>query len=308
MLRKCLIVSGLVFLLVSGAAALDAEVQKSCPADEEALVSLNFTDGGHLAEPGYYPHNVCVDGANGLEIKNSCGEDQNFLFSMFSRKNSHFSIFKTTYTYSVCSEALRGYFIDSKSCMNGTKAFSLYSSSNSHAAAPGYSDQYFDKSFCLSYERPENVTLTLNGVTETVYADGEKLSDGESILPPVELPYVATDQPKGIVGLESFYKASHNRNKISLTQEFGGSFLIPFTDGGYREIEDEQNVIVNENFLDQVDPSFHYAVHGEPLVRVIYRDHDYNLTSDRLWERADIIVRHEGLSSVLKPEIGLNTD
>jgi hypothetical protein len=266
-------ISGLLLILVfvSSAAALEVSVGSSCTTEEEPMISLNDTSGGPIAEPGYYDNKVCVSQAEYFEVQENCGKDGKTVFSMKERNNSNLSIYKNEYLYKVCTQRMVSK-VRNSCKSNETKALSVTSENNTQAAAPSYADSTYSKSLCIRNEIPENFTLELSGVSGPIYADGESINSGESITPPINYPYIVSDQPLGIVDYGSILRLSRpDSNTISAVQETNsGSFIIPFTTGGQKEIEGAEENIANRRFLDLVSPNFGFKKLDTPIVKVRY--------------------------------------
>lgn len=276
--------------LVSG---LSVSIKSSCNSDEENMVSLNSTStGGHLGEPELYDDQVCVEGATELELKQTCGSTQSVLFSLYSRNNSHFSIFPD-YRYNVCSEDLTASV--KNSCPgNSTAAFSVFSRDSSHAAALGV----YGKTLCLSRQAPKNITVQLTGLSGSFYADNQPISTGET-LTLVEYPYIVAEEngmTRGVVSYGDFVKLSRpSTGTASLTQQ-SSSFLLPYFKGGHEELEDEQEQVMERRFLNLLSPSFTYPIPDNPYVRVILEpDQKVEGFRDTLRGSIEIQAKNKGL-------------
>ena len=251
--------------------AIDVSVGSSCSIEYEPMVSLEDTSGGHVGDEGYYNNQVCVSDVEYFDIKNQCNEDEQSLFSINSVNNSHISMYDNEYNLNLCSRRLE---TEIKSICNEdeTKILSVTENNNTHVASPYYGDSAFSRSICLKREPPENVTVTLSGLSGSVYADGSSLNTGESITPPAAFPYVVSEQPVGLVSYGNFQKLSRtSTDTVSMTQKpDSGSYLLPFTTGGYQEIEDEQSAVTDKTFLNSVSPNFGFSSVEIPTVRVVY--------------------------------------
>lgn len=266
--KTLLLFSALVF--AGSINAISVSVGSSCGSDEP-VVSLNKTTGGHIAEPGFYPNQVCLEKIKYTQIRDNCNSEEQLLFTMESKNNSHLSIYDNEYSYELCAPRLTTQVRDS--CLgNETKLLSVASDNNSHAAAPGYTDTAFDRSLCIAKKVPENVTVSLSGLSSPVYADGSEISSGSSITPPINYPYIVDNQPKGMIGYGQVLRISRtSSDTVSITQgRDSGGFLLPLTDGGRAEIEDEEEQIVNREFLNSISASFSFARAVEPTVKVFY--------------------------------------
>lgn len=263
----------LIFLvltaMISQTGALDVSTGSSC-GDRKPMVSLNNTSGGHIGEPGYYSDNkVCVSEVKNFAIRSSCNSDENAIFSMEQKNNSHLSIHDNEYLYQMCAHSIISA-VRTSCNTNETKVLSLTSDNNTHAAAASYTTDPFNQSLCLKKDSPQNVTVKLSGLSGSIYADDASISSGASLSPPVGFPYIVSDQPTGIVSYGNFLKLSRvSTGKVSITQKAdSGSFLIPFTQNGYQEVEDEENQVVDREFLGSVSSSFGFGTADDPTVKV----------------------------------------
>lgn len=271
--------SGLILIIFMAGTvqSISVSVADSCGSEEVSAISLNKTDGGHIGEPGVYPNKVCIDGIEYTEIRENCQSDEQLLFSMEAKNNSHLTVYNNEYNYKLCTPRYRSSVRDS--CLsNQTKMLSVTSDNNTHAAAPTYSDSAFDKSLCLQMTSPDNMTITLSGLSDPVYSDGAVLNPGDSITPPIDYPYIVDDQPKGLVGYGQILQLSRpSSSEGSITQMVDtGGVLIPFTKGGEDEIRDEEELITEKQFLNTISPNFGFANKDEPTVKVQYKP-SYNL-------------------------------
>lgn len=271
MLKKNLLIA-LTLLLSMTVSGLEVSVSDECSTGE-SFVSLNDTEGGHAAEPSYYSNKVCVERSQTLEVRDQCKEDEISTLNLFKKNNSHVSTYSNDYLYQVCSKSISTRFNPDTSCReNETKLLSLARDNNSHVASPSYSDSIYDSALCGSYEQPENVTVSLSGVSTPVHADGGQISTGESFVPPVNYPYIASEKPIGIVNYGNFLRLSRPKtDKISMTQRGDGSFLIPNAEGNLSSIEAREDDILERSFLNRISPSFSLEERDKPLVRTVYR-------------------------------------
>jgi len=263
----------LVFLLfmTSYVYGIDVSVGNSCGIEYEPMLSLQDTAGGHVGDENNYNTNVCISDVEYFDIKNQCGGDEKSLLSLNSVNNSHISMYDNEYNLNLCSRRLETE-IKSNCNSDETKILSVTEENNTHAASPTFVDSTYSRSICLKREPPKNVTVTLSGLSGSVYADGSSLNTGETINPPVAYPYVVSEQPVGIVsygGFQSLSRTSADTVSITQTPE-SGSYLLPFTKGGYQEIEDEQEAVLDRTFLNTVSPNFGFSSVETPTARVIY--------------------------------------
>ncbi|MBC5792494.1 MAG: hypothetical protein H8Z69_00480 [Nanohaloarchaea archaeon] len=293
-MKRKYILLGLILALTHSVSAIDVSVENSCKSGTESLLSLNKTDGGHVAEPGYYPNQLCVEGADKIEIGLSCGSDNEPLFSLENKTNSHLSIFENHYTYSLCSGRLQASI--EPGCTNGTKALSVTGETNTHAASPQFENDAYDQSLCVTSKIPENVTLEVEGVSGKISASDSNISTGEELKAPVEYPYITSEQPLGIVGYGEFLKLSYPETEtISMTLQDRSTFLVPFSNGGRSDIEERQKEINDRILMNQVEPSFGDVLNKLPLVKVIYRPNTTLENTETIRERGSLRIGNSGL-------------
>ncbi|MFB6213884.1 MAG: hypothetical protein ABEJ07_04965, partial [Candidatus Nanohaloarchaea archaeon] len=276
-------------------AAVDTAIRPSCHDDEEALVSLNDTSGGHLGEPGFYDSQLCARGVSSAAVRQTCRSDETQLFSLFSRNNSHFSIYPE-YRYDVCVESGLQTAVRPSCPPNETAALSVFSDNNSHAGGMGS----YDRQLCFYREAPENITLQLSGIPGDFYADNQATSVGETFRL-AEYPYIVSEQggtTRGVVSYGGFVKLSRPSPDIASVTQTGSSFLLPFFSGGHAEIEDEQEQVNSRRFLELLSPSFSYTIPTKPRVKVLMRP-DRNIVGfrDTLSGQVELTVSNEGLNS-----------
>ena len=263
----------IAFLVLTPAVlAIEVSVSSSCEGDEVAMISLKNTSGGHIAEPSYYGDNkVCVSGVESSAIRNGCNSEEQVVFSMEDKNNSHLSIYENEYLYQLCTPGVKST-VRTSCTANETKMLSVTSDNNTHAAAPGYTTDPYNQSVCLEKENPENITLGLSGLSSPIYADDTEISTGQSFTPPIGFPYIVSDQPAGIISRGSFRKISRpSSDTVSITQETStGGFLIPFTSGGYEEVEGKESQVLNGEFLSSNSPNFGFIETDKPTLKVVY--------------------------------------
>lgn len=268
--RKILIPVFFLFI-ISFVNGIDVSVQSTCDVEYEPMLSLSDATGGHIGDEDYYNTKVCVSDVEYFEIKNQCGGDERSVLSVNSKENAHISMFDNEYNYELCTRRLE---TDVRSTCNAneTKILSVTKDNNTHAASPFHTDNAYTESICLKREPPENVTVSISGLSGNVYADGSSINAGESISPPAAYPYIVSDQPVGIVSYGGFQRLSRvSSDTVSVTQEAGsGSYLLPFSREGYEEIEDEQTQINDRTFLNSVSPNFGFSSVEIPTVKVAY--------------------------------------
>lgn len=261
--RKILGILALV-LLIGNASGLNSTIRDSCEGDEAPLISLNDTEGGHVAEPDFYGNQVCVNGLREPEIKTDCG-DKVRMFSIFSREDSHLSEFDI-YSYGVCAQNTRGYV--NSTCSGSEEIVSVRFDNNTHAASPGH----YPQGLCLKKINPTNLTIQVSGLSGSFYADENTINEGET-LSFLEYPYIVAENngfTRGILSYGDFVKLSRTSNSISLTQTTS-TFLLPFYNADYRELEDEQQEVLDRSLLDSFSPSFSYLIPETPRIKVALR-------------------------------------
>lgn len=253
-------------VLLGGQVSADLEfnIRDSCEGDEEAIFSMHQKQDSNIGMPGYFKYQVCAEGIEYSEIRNSCNSDENSVISMFQRNDSHVSI-NQEYNWDVCIPQVKTNL--SQSCSN--PIVSMHSDFDSHVAEPGY----YSNQLCASFEEPENVTVGLElSSKEDVYVDGS--SAEKRSYTPIELayPYISTDQPLGLVSYGSIEQIEYSENPnsvLELTQSANSvSVLIPYTSGGYTEIEDDETDVTDRTFLDRYSASFSDTGDSVPVLKV----------------------------------------
>lgn len=261
-MRKLSLLVALLLFTGLVAAGPEFEIREnSCNDDEENLFSMYDRKGGNVGEPGYYKWQVCGQGIIESTISEGCGDEQHMI-SMKTKKDSHASIY-SEYRYDVCTESLS--FQLNETCANPVA--SMHSKTDSHVAEPGY----YKYQICPQIGEAENITVTVKTDASEVYVDSNTAQ--EKVYSPLELafPYISTDQPLGIVSygdLVNIEYSTQNSNDILSVTQSSGSFLVPFTSGGYPEIEDQQEEVVQRRFLNLNLPSFSFYMPEERSIQV----------------------------------------
>lgn len=273
----------LVFMISTVSGAPSFSIEEKCESGEETLFSMYSKTGGNIGTPGHYKWQVCAEDLRNSEIKLQCGESENSVISMYSRNDSHASIYGD-YNWDVCVDYIN--IQVNQSC--SPSIFSMHSKTDSHVAEPGY----YKWQVCPYYGEPERITLEMETDAGEVYVDGEEAE--ERTYQPLELsyPYIATDQPLGIVSygdLTNLSYVSGSSDVFQVTQT-SGSFLVPFTQGGFTEIEEEQEEVNSRSFLEQYGASFGFYISDTPEIRVSRRFerevHGFNTTESNYIELA----------------------
>lgn len=290
---KLALIIALIFA-ISQASAVEVDIKSSCADNEEPLVSLSDTSGGHIGEPGAYSNQVCVRGATEFNIRQTCQETETQVFSLFARENAHISAYPD-YKYSVCSKGVRA---DLRtSCLdNQTEALSIYSDDNSHVADVSV----LQDSLCLYRPAPTNITVELSGLSGDFYADDQPLSTGDS-LTLVEYPYAVSENngmTTGLVSYGEFVRLSRpETDTVSMTQQ-SSAFLLPYFAGNHQELEDEQEQVNEKRLLNLLSPSFSYTIPENPRVKVALQPDQQNIGfRNTLRNDIGITIRNEGLDN-----------
>lgn len=276
------------------AAGLEASIKSSCGPREEPMVSISDLDSGHVGAPGHYSNDVCVKGARDFNIRQDCNPEEVRVFSIFSPNNTHVSI-HPSFTMSVCSKSTRGTMRGS--CLsNETAAFTAISDNNTHVGGIGQ----FSQKLCLFKQPPENVTLSISGLSGSFQADDTSISQGETIRI-AEYPYVVAENSgnvKGIVSYTDFIKLTRSSSDtVSVTQS-GPTFLVPFTEGDHDTIEQRQQLVLSGEFLDMLNPSFSFFIPDQPTLRVTLKpDQEVEGFTDTLTGEVEIAVQNKGLQN-----------
>lgn len=127
---------------------------------------------------------------------------------------------------------------------------------------------------------PDNISLSLSLNADTTYIDGDEETTTQTRFD-FEQPYISSGQPEAVIGasnpLELRYRESGTSSML-LGGEFEdeytviqeeGRFMVPFTRGGISSIDSRVNLL-NDNFLNQVEPSFGFDLSAQRVVNVAY--------------------------------------
>jgi hypothetical protein len=118
---------------------------------------------------------------------------------------------------------------------------------------------------------PDNVSIELTLDSDQAHIDGASVAS-DTTRTSFDYPYIVSDQPLGIVSYSEALAVEYSSgspDSFKITQR-GGTFLIPFTSGGYESIEDEEQDVSNRNLLANIKPSFNFFEPSTPVVNVIY--------------------------------------
>ncbi|MFB6208721.1 MAG: hypothetical protein ABEJ56_01130 [Candidatus Nanohaloarchaea archaeon] len=304
MRHRIAVLTVLMVFTASGASAAEFSIREdSCGGGEENLFSMHNKSGGNVAEPGYFKWQVCADGIESSSFSKSCSGSLNSILSLHQKNDSHASIYES-YRWQVCAS------IDASlnnSCASQDKIVTLAKKDDSHVAEPGEL-QY---TLCAEAETVDTVTLEMETDADSVYVDGESASETSYYSSELEYPYITSDQPAGIVSygdVKSINYSTSGSTDIMRVKQSSGSFLVPNTQGGYEELEDEKDLVENRQLVKNIEPSFAFTMPDQATIRVIYGP-DTNLIGfdRRLSDDVDLLARNrvDGDSTpdiILEPE------
>lgn len=272
-------ISILVLILFSSVVSgqVGSSIQGECGPGQQPVISISDPSEtfSHPAEPGYYDNQLCVDGISGSSIQQDrCDSSTGFHIS--SREdNAHFSKF-SAYRLNVCTGEMSTRITSEQgSCRSDeTALFSVSSEDNAHVSGTGV----FDQTVCGSYVTPENVTVELEfNLTDEddVSFDGEEVN-GDQDYQSAEFPAFTVEGDQMTSGLiASDFKTSsrsfeQGENVYRIDSGFPSSVIIPFTSGTGQDILNRQELILENNFLNQIKPSFENQIPERSIVRAIY--------------------------------------
>lgn len=280
--------SVLLLILMGNVSAQEFNIRDQCGDREENMFSINDRSGGHAAEPGYYDNQVCASGVEEVELAETCPDGLSSIVNLYQEEDSHVSVY-SQYRLKVCASFPAQI---NNSCPSSQRIVSMTQLDNAHVGEPGA----LEHQLCAEGSTVSTVTLEMELDAQDAYVDGEQASEGTYSSSTLEYPYIVSGDPVGIVGYSDPVSVSHSsdgsRKTFSVSQD-GGTFLLPNTQGGYEEIENREENVIQRNLLEQLSPSFAYLIPDTPEVRVIY-DPDINLTGFDRDQRGsvDLYVRH----------------
>lgn len=306
---------GLLLLLSVSAVSADIEsdIKSECNQREEAVISISDPQEthSHPAEPGYYDNQLCISGIESSEITEDRCQFATGLYLTGREDEAHFSIFGS-YRLNVCTSNMETRLIDdtSESCLeNETALFSVSGQDNTHVADVGV----FDNKMCGGYITPSNVSLSLkfnHSSGDEVYFDGERV-EGEETFRSANYPYMISEGDIMTAGIvKSEFKSASRRIETENVLEMSSgrdsaNFIIPYTDGGIEDIENRQEMVVEKEFLNEIQPSFGYLIPESPTVRVVY-DPDIELESSISFSpgryRFDVVKTGENRIGLFTPD------
>ncbi len=132
----------------------------------------------------------------------------------------------------------------------------------------------------------KNVSLSLEfnlSSSDQVYFDGEEVSTGE--FSSADFPYIVSQGGGYVSGIvaDTFIRAERSlneENRITLQREPGkSSFLVPLTSGSQFQVERREELIVSNQFLNQLMPSFGFFMPEEATVKTAL-DPNVTINSD----------------------------
>lgn len=254
--------AALILLLAGSTAAtqIESKIAGSCPADYEPTISMAAPNDTYSnpGPPGMYQYNLCISGIEKTQTANSCDKNAGFYLSS-NGTDAHLSKF-SSYNIPVCTGQMVTSIRDS--CLsNQTSLFSISGEDNAHVASP----DIFNKEVCGYFEKPKNITLEVEfnlSSSDNVYVDGQKAAETEFRL--AEFPYIVSEGSNHVSGIVAddmirVERKLEQDNRLIMERE-SGEFIIPFTRGDHEEIEEHQQQILGNSFLNQVEPSFGFFI------------------------------------------------
>ncbi len=261
----------IIFLLMPLAASessLDSMIAESCPDDYEPVISMAAPDKtySHPGPPDFFQYNLCVQGITETRIAHECTGNEGFYLHSNNTDYAHFSM-HSTYNIPVCTDQMVTQVRDS--CQqNQTSLFSVSSEHNAHVASPGV----FDNEVCGFFQPPENVTLSMEfnlTSSDDVYFDEQTVDEGEQYL--AEFPYIVSEGDNHVAGIvaDDMIKVERRvgqENRISMERDTG-EFLVPFTHGDHLNVERRQELILENEFMEQLLPSFGFFMPEQARIK-----------------------------------------
>ncbi|WEL19818.1 hypothetical protein [Candidatus Nanohalococcus occultus] len=297
-MRKSLLLVLLVSMSFSGAAELESTISETCPAGFEPVVSMADPNASYnnIGTGEMYDYKVCVEGLTNSRVGMTCRGNTGFYMSSKST-DAHFSAVKG-YNMHVCT----GNMVTrvTQSCTeNETALFTVSDEINGfgrHVA--GLIDGY-ENTVCGSFAVPSNMTVKLEfnlSDSDEAYFDDQKVEDFQysSI---AEYPYLVLEGDSEVSGIVSPRFLSARRtlgetNTLSMKRNVEGSgVFIPLTRGGYEEIENDEELILNRQFLSQSRPNFGGFPSRSPVIRAVLLRSDIDLESNLTLDQGTHTVR-----------------
>ncbi|PSG99960.1 MAG: hypothetical protein BRC28_01945 [Nanohaloarchaea archaeon SW_4_43_9] len=305
-MRKTFLSFVCILLVSSVSGQIEPEIRDECNNQEEPVISISDPQKlySHPAEPGYYDNNLCVEGISDVVIQEERCEGTSGFHLSSREDNAHFSTFGG-YRLNVCTGEMNTR-ITSKGDMclaNETELFSVSGPDNAHVGGPGL----FDRLVCGSYAEPENITLEIEfNLTsdDDVYFDGEEV-EGEQSFDSADYPAMVAEGDELTSGIVSDKMSSASRSiegenvYVMKANSTSSDFIIPFTKGDRNNIQNREELIKENEFLEQIRPSFAYVLPENPEVRVIY-DPEVDIDSNISYSpgRYNFEIVKEGENSV----------
>lgn len=305
MRKALLLLAVLVAFSFPGSAELDSTISRSCPESFEPVVSMSHPNVSYnnIGTDGMYEYKVCVTGISQSSVDIACRGNTGFYISDRSTE-AHFSEVKG-YNLHVCTGNM---VTDVKDTCNENET-ALFTVSNRingfgrHIA--GLIDGY-DNVVCGSYSLPENVTVEMQfNLTDEdeAYFDDQQL-DGYHYSSMAEFPYLVLQGDGAVSGIVSsgFLTARRDLeedNSLRMRRDVqGDGVFIPLTAGDHEEVEDEEQQIMNQVFLNQAKPSFGDFPAGPPTIRTVLLrsdvDLESNITLDQGTHELELVKSGEG--------------
>ncbi|MFB6167030.1 MAG: hypothetical protein ABEJ62_02090 [Candidatus Nanohaloarchaea archaeon] len=268
-MKKALLLVAIALLSGStGASVINSTIQQTCPEDYESVISMpgKSVGYGNPGPPGFYSHDLCVQGIIDSRVASSCTKNAAFYLSENASEDAHLSQY-SSYKVPVCT----GRMVTRvrSSCPSGENALmSVSGQTNAHVAEPGF----YDQQVCGFFAPPQNVTLELEfnlTSSDSVYIDDTQV--GEEDIRLAEYPYIVSEGGGAVAGIvaPNMIRAERklgNENRLVMERE-EGSFYVPFTRGGHDRIEDDQSSMLSGSFETMLEPSFGFFTPEEATIR-----------------------------------------
>jgi hypothetical protein len=260
----------------SGAAELNSTIAQSCPSGWEPLVSMDDPNAtyNNIGTSEMYDYKVCVNGISNSQVSMTCQGNTGFYVSSDST-DAHFSSVEG-YNMHVCTGNMITSVKDSCN-VNQTALFSVSNRINGFGRHIGGLIDGYDQVVCGEYAVPSTMTVELDfnlSSNDNAYFDDQKVESFQySSL--AEFPYLVLQNEGEVAGIVSPAFISARRelqdtNRISLKRDVEDSgVFLPFTRGSHEQIEDDQEAVLNREFLTQSRPNFGGYPSRLPMIRSV---------------------------------------
>jgi len=281
MKKAAILLLFVLFLSVNGTARLNSTIAQTCPSGYEPLISMDDPDATHNnpAAPSTFQNKVCVSGIANVKYGDRCRNTPAFYLSSNSTR-AHFSR-ESGYNMKVCAGRMN---TRVKNSCSGTEAplFSVSDKINGFgrhvAGVNGQNPKVFSNIVCGFYRPPENVSVSMKfnlSNSDEIYFDGEQENSEFTYSGLSEFPYIVSTSGSHTAGIvaKEFKQVEwslENKNVLRMQRNTDNpSFFIPFTEGGYENIESSQSELMDGEFLNQLDPSFSFFSPTQGAVRTV---------------------------------------